>query len=214
MQTDYCWASPGGTYCVPDDFKARFLAEFPTYRIRWSLKDSNWHIEQRIIGESIPPFDISPEDDTLIRFRDGCWRVMAIQPGDRMPCPGIIQKRPRQVCGFSLNVPHRVTREVVCPICRSKGRDGRTIATFWPFDECLIEHLRRGNPLTYGVVKEEGKTQTRAAFEVDRRNALNAAEADRRRRDAGTLDAVDYRWLTGIGSSSGRSRHADDLTFR
>src|SRR5581483_10894945 len=116
------------------------------YRIRWSLRDRKWLVEQQLAAECIPPLRIDPAADDLIRFRDGYWLVMSFQPGDRMACPEVVSRYPRQTCDTTLSVPHRVSREVVCPTCRAARRDGRVIAGYWPFDEILLDHLRRTNP--------------------------------------------------------------------
>ena len=210
--TEYIWSSPGGAYVVPDGWRASFLTDFPGYRVRWSLKERCWHIEQRTHGETIPPFRIDPTDDLLIRAVDGYWRVMALQPGDRMACPTIVNTYPRTLCGNQLPVTVRKTKESICSVCRRAGRDGRTMAGYYPFDETLLDALRRTNPLTYGLV-DNGR-RTRASVEADNANRLIEAEAARQRRDAGTLDAVDYRWLTGIGASSALRRQIDHTTFR
>lgn len=207
MASEYVWTSPGGLYVVPDDFRRRLQTEFPGYRVRWSLKESCWHIEQPVGGGALPPLRIDAYDDSLIRAADGYWLVMKFQPGDRMPCPSLIQKEPRQECTFSLKVPHRQAKEVVCPSCRAKGRDGRTIAAFWPFDEILLETLRHSDPLRDGIVR-----QSRAA---EKNNATILKAGENAAADAMTsLDAVDYRWLSGIGSSNGLRRQIDHTTFR
>lgn len=213
--TEYLWASPGGQYVVPDRWRQEFLAEFPEYRVRWSLAEGCWHLEQAYGRGALPPIRIDDTDDTLIRARDGFWLVMKLQPGDRMACPGIIQKVPRQVCHASMKVPTRRMGEAVCANCRRKGRDGRTVAGFWPFDATLLDELRRTNPLTHGIIKKAGKVQTRAAYEADQANAVMQREGLRKQADAMTsVDAVDYRWLSGIGSSTGIRRQVDDTTFR
>lgn len=200
------WSSPGGLYVVPDGFRRRFLSEFPGYRIRWSLKKQHWMVEQPFGSGALPPLRIDPADDSLVRAKDGFWLVMSFQPGDRMPCPYVLDKLTGKRCGWTMKVPTRETGEAVCDLCRKNGRDGKTMAAYWPFDECLLEQLRFTDPRTGGV--------KRASKWSDLANAAIEAEADWRRRDAGTLDQVDYRWLTGIGASSAKSRHIDAKTFR
>ena len=130
--TEYVWTSPGGIYTVPDSWRAAFLAEFPDYRIRWSLRDHCWHLEQKCGSNTLAPYRIDPFDDSLIRAADGYWLVMAIQPGNRMPCPAVTVRFPRQTCGWTLPVATRETSESICPVCRSKRRDGRVMAGYWP----------------------------------------------------------------------------------
>ena len=207
MASEYVWASPGGLYVVPDIFRQRLQSEFPGYRVRWSLKESCWQIEQPVGGGALPPLRIDPADDSLIRARDGYWLVMKFQPGDRMACPQLIQKEPRQECSYSIRVPHRRAAEVACPICRAKGRDGRTIAAYWPFDETLLEQLRLSDPLRGGIQR-----QSRSA---EANNAAIIKAGENKAADAMTsLDQVDYRWLSGIGSSTGKRRQIDHTTFR
>lgn len=199
--TEYTWTSPGGVYVVPDEWKERFLAEFPDYRIRWSLRQQNWQVEQRCGRSALAPFRIDPFDDSLIRARDGYWLVMTFQPGDRMACPAVISAYPRQQCGWTMTVAHRKSKESVCDMCRFKRREGRTMAAYWPFDELLLEHLRYTDPLRGGT--------TRQKTDSDARNhrLMNPKPAD------SGIDAVDHRWLTGIASSTGRTRYVDDKTF-
>lgn len=201
--TEYVWHSPGGLYNVPDDFKARFLHEFPDYRIRWSLREDRWHLEQKCGRGALAPFRIDPADDSYVRARDGYWLVMAIQPGPRMACPGVVQRTPRQHCNTTLSVPIGKSKEVVCSVCKKSGRDGRTITSYWPLDETLLEHLRYTDPLRGGTTKQK--------LASDKRNAQLLIEADKARQDAITsVDAVDYRWISGIASSTGRTRRTID----
>ena len=205
--TDYLWASPGGFYRVPDEWRARFEAEFPEYRIRWSLRRGSWQIEQRAGRGALPPLRIDPHDDSLIRAADGYWLVMEFQPGDRMPCPGILSIRPRRTCGAIVKVPYRESREAVCPECRKRDRDGKNIAAYWPFDEILLEHLRYSDPLRGGIQRQRQKAEAR--------NAAILREADRRQSDAATsLDYVDMRWLADIPTSGMTRRMVDHTTFR
>lgn len=203
-----CWTSPGGLYVVPDDFRIRFLREFPDYRIRWSLTLQRWQLEQRCGRGALPPIRISPEDDGLIRARDGYWLVMAFQPGNRMACPSVVTRFPdRQTCGMTLPVASRRSAESVCPSCKAHGRDGRHMVAYWPFDELLLDHLRYSDPLRDGTRRQR--------LDADARNAARKAALEADVRDAKTsLDAVDYRWLAGIASSTGIRRQVDASTFR
>lgn len=212
MSAALLWASPGGQYRVPDGWRQRFLADFPDYRVRWSLRDGCWQIEQRCGRSALPPVRIDPHDDSLIRAADGYWLVMAFQPGDRMACPAVVDRHQNQRCGATLAVSHRKAKETVCRACRAKGRDGRTMAAFWPFDELLLEELRRTDPLR---IHDGRNGIQRASAAAAAQNARILAEAEWKRRDAVTsIDAVDYRWLTGIPSTTGRSRRIDATTFR
>lgn len=205
--TEYVWASPGGTYVVPDDFRHRLVTEFPDYRIRWSLRTYQWQLEQRVGSGALPPHRLDPSDDSLIRAADGYWLIMEFRPGDRFACIGLVDKFTNQRCGMTLKAPFREGREIVCPHCRKAGRDGRAIAAYWPFDEALLEHLRFGDPLKGGTVKQRVK--------ADNANTAMLAEAERKKVDAATsIDAVDHRWLTGIPAAGHSRRRIDSSTFR
>jgi hypothetical protein len=216
MPSEYLWSSPGGVYRVPDDFRREFRAEFPDYRIRWSLKKSCWQIEQFVgVKGALPPVrQDDPHNDDIIRARDGYWLVMQTQPGSRMACPALVTRFPRQECGWELKIPPHWQGEVRCPVCVRAGRDGRTVVGNWAFDSILLDELRRTNPLTHGIVKRDGKVQTRAAWEADSRNAAREREADRRVSDSSTLDYVDLRWLKDIPTAGMTRRKIDDQTFR
>lgn len=202
----FLWTSPGGVYTVPDSWREAFLSEFPDYRVRWSLAKGSWHVEQRCGRGALPPFRIDPFDDSLIRARDGYWLVMEFQPGNRMPCPAITTRYPLQRCGWTLSIERGRSKEAVCAWCRRQGRDGRTMAAYWPFDETLLEHLRYSDPLRGGISRQRA--------DADARNQAMLAEAERKRRDACTsIDAVDYRWLSGIGASGATRRQVDGSTF-
>lgn len=215
--TEYLWQSPGGVYVVPDEWRRQFLAEFPDYRVRWSLKKGCWQLEQSYGRGALPPVRLDEADDTLVRARDGYWLVMEFSPGDRMPCPASITHESsgeRQRCNHTLKVPMRKGAEIRCPNCRAHGRDGRTMASYWPFDELLMEHLRRTNPLTHGTVRVAGHTRTRAAYEADRANDLMLREAEKAQAAAvSSLDYVDYRWLAGIPTAGATRRQIDHTTF-
>lgn len=108
-------------------------------RIRWSYKRNEWQIEAKIARAIDPGAQVDAADDDHIRARDGYAFVMSIRRGDRMPCPD---------CGFTLKVPVLHTAEVRCDYCRSRGRDGRHRAAYFPLDsELLFEHLRKIDPI-------------------------------------------------------------------
>lgn len=212
--TEYNWISPAGTYVVPTGFKQRFLADFPDYRIRWSLQHSKWLVEQKY-DNPLPAAKYNPFNDEVIRERDGYWLVSAFQPGDRMACPAWVYKAGGQRCGQTLYVPTRDTMEVVCSLCRRNGRDGRTIAGYWPFDECLLEVMRRTNPLSYGVAKVNGQVRVVAGAEADAANEARDRELVRKTSDIVTSSTAEaYNRLFGISQvgwtgNSGRLIHSD-----
>ncbi len=192
MLNDYVWASPGGAYRVPAAFQQRLQEEFPGYRVRWSLKKQHWMVEQKVDNPD-PPFRPDPFDDSLIRAKEGYWQVMAFQPGDRMGCPG---------CGMTLQVPICDASEVTCQQCRKNGRDGRVMASYWPFDERLLEELRLTNPLTWGVGKIDGKLRVVASAKADRANAAIVKEGYRQLSDTVTSSTIEsYNRQVGIAQT-------------
>lgn len=209
--TEYIGYSPGGVYVVPKDWLKEFHNEFPDYRVRWSLKEQCWHIEQHYGRGALPTFSIDPHNDDLVRARDGYWLVMKIQPGDRMACPAWLPQHPPVQCGYTIKLVPGKFGEHRCDACRKAGRDGRTIAGYLPFEETLLQRLRSTNPLTVGIVRVGGKYQTRASIEADKANELMQKESERQLKDKTTsIDAVDYRWISGIASSTGLSRRTID----
>lgn len=197
----------GPVYTVPATFAKRFLAEFPEYRIRWSFKKNNWQIEQVYGRGALPAVTISPEDDGLIRERDGYWLVMEIQPGDRMACPSIVTRQPLQRCGLTLNVPVRATAETVCLECKRHGRDGRHMASYWPFDETFLDHMRMTDPLRDGI--------RRVSRQAEANNASRDAALDRKTSNEGQAASADlFNRIVGINQwgytgASNRFIHRD-----
>jgi hypothetical protein len=124
---------------APSYVTDRLKSEFGNrLRIRWSYKRSEWQIEAKVARAVEPGSHVDSADDDHIRARDGYAFVLSIRQGDRMPCPD---------CGFSLRVPVLRTEEVRCDYCRSRGRDGRHRAAYYPLDsEKLFEHLRMIDP--------------------------------------------------------------------
>jgi len=125
---------------VPVAFQRRLESEFNgRLRARWSRARGEFHIEQQVGRAVLAPTYVSDWDDDTIRARDGYGFVMAIRPGTRMPCPE---------CGITLDVPVMHSAEVKCPFCRTKGKDGRYPAAYYPLEgDALIQHLRRIDPL-------------------------------------------------------------------
>lgn len=156
---------------APKDFVTRLNSVFSgRLRIRWSTARGEYHIEQRVGRAAHPPYRISAIDDSLIRARDGYTFVMAVRPGDRMPCPH---------CRLTLKVPVMHTAEVICGYCRMSGRDGRHRAAFFPLGELLIDHLRSIDP-ERGAHKEmvdAADRANRALMAARERNVSNTIEA-------------------------------------
>ena len=161
---------PSSTFVkhLTNDFNGRF-------RLRWSAKRQEFHLEQRVqTGQIIPPpIDESGRwdtyDDGFVRARDGYLYVMAIRNGDRMPCP---------VCGLPVAVPVMETRESICDHCRFQGRDGRYIAAFYPLNHVLLEHLRDIDPMNGGPQRVRQRIRARQLDRQSRefKQQLDAAE--------------------------------------
>jgi hypothetical protein len=142
---------------VPTAFAERLRHTFDgRLRLRWSVREKNWHVEQKVgHGFALAPARIEEDRDDLICARDGYFHIMTITPGDRMPCPK---------CEYKLRVPVMEIEHLRCPYCQLKGRATRVFAGYWPLDDNLIRHLQKIDPL-------RGASEALAA-EADRHNAL------------------------------------------
>lgn len=145
-------------------------------RIRWSHKESEWHLEEKVGRAALPPIRVDEGRDDLIRARDGYRLVMIIRPGDRMPCPR---------CGATLKVPVLRVGEVVCRDCSAKrNRQVAFVASYWPLDgESLFDHLRKIDPLTGGIERmmadiAANNARLKAAEERDLKNYGEAVLRD------------------------------------
>src|SRR5688500_16541104 len=92
------------------EFESAFNGRF---RIRWSDKRQEYHVEQKMPlshPHLIPPqvqndtggLEYDTYSDEWIRARDGYFFTMAVRNGTKMPCP---------VCHLTVDVPHMVTAE-------------------------------------------------------------------------------------------------------
>jgi len=130
---------------APSSFTRQLQREFDgRYRLRWSKKRQEWHLEQKVgVGAADLPFRLDEEDDSLVRAKDGYFFVMAIRPGDRGPCPGVdYSTNPPTPCGATLKVPIKETAEVKCERCELAGRDPYFPLAYFPLDDTLIQHIR------------------------------------------------------------------------
>ena len=125
---------------APKSFKESLKTQFnDRIRIRWSDKDQEWQIEEKIARASLPQEHLDDQwDDDAIRQRDGYGFICSVRPGDRMPCP---------VCNTTLKVPVNEFAEIKCDYCSMKGRKTSLIAGFFELSDILLEHLRRLDPL-------------------------------------------------------------------
>lgn len=180
---------------IPRDFSRKLDKMFGgRLRIRWSNQAGAYHIEQKVGRGVLPTFHFDDQwDDNAIRQRDGYLIVMAIRPGDRMPCPQ---------CGLTIKVPVMQFGEAVCEYCRVKGYEGRHVASYWPLGDSLLDHLRKIDPYL-GWREQVHK-------DIDRRNA--AKEAAQQRHIGNITEAVSkehFNRLVGIPSVgyTGRERY-------
>jgi hypothetical protein len=140
---------------APQSFLNRLRDEFGgRLRLRWAPTQGEWHLEQRvgrgIFDPPLPSHRVAPHQRAIQfekreRARDGFSFVMAVRPGDRMPCPA---------CGSTLKVPVMEMRETICTACAAKGRDSHVMAAFYPLGEVLLDHLRKIDPERDGVRRQ------------------------------------------------------------
>lgn len=123
-----------------EQFQARLNQVFGgRLRLRWSNRKGEFHVEEKVGRAVLPPIHMDDTRDDHIRARDGYAFVMAVRPGDRMPCP---------TCGDILRVPVMYSGVTQCPRCtRLKGRDIYHNAAYFPLGENLIDHLKSIDPL-------------------------------------------------------------------
>lgn len=157
-------------------------------RIRWSEREHNFQVEQKVGRAVVAPIFIDPTRDDLIRARDGFHPVMSVQPGDRMPCP---------VCNYTLRVPVMDTHDIRCGYCATRGRTTRVVAGYWPLDDNLITHLRKIDPL------RDASTELRD--EADRHNRV-LLKSQEEAAFAPGLDKFneDYNQIVGIESNTSK----------
>lgn len=130
---------------IPSQFARDLHSTFGgRYRIRWSDRLHTFQLEQKIQTGQVdlmPPVDedgtYDTHSDRWVRARDGFAYIMALTPGDRMPCP---------LCNLTLKVPVMKTGETHCERCIAQGKDGKYVAAYFPFNHIFIEHLRKIDP--------------------------------------------------------------------
>lgn len=169
---------------APDEFTRRLREQSDgELRIRWSNARQEWHIEQRVGRAILEPSPVSAIDDDYIRATEGYVLVMAVRNGDRMPCPD---------CGLELKVPHLRFAEILCPMCKHQGKDGRHVAGFFPLGDALLQHLRKLDP------KRDWRKGEKEA--LDRRNKQLVASREQDYSNYITAVGLEHaRQLMGIG---------------
>lgn len=168
---------------APQAFQERLEREFRgRLRIRFSRKEQEWQIEQKVGRATLPDTYISLYNDDAIRAADGYLHVMSVRQGDRMPCP---------TCRYELKVPVFATVDVACPYCESRGRTTRIVAGYYPLEgDALIQHLRRLDP--------ERGASVELARDADRRNDARLASMERDALEASYGVSQDFNRLFGI----------------
>lgn len=96
-----------------------------------------------------------------------------------MPCP---------TCGLKLRVPEMEFRETRCDYCRTRGKDGRTSAAYFPLGDRLLEHLR--------YIDTERDGLDRQKLDVEKAN--ESMLAARERHAANDREAVTKDYYTKI----------------
>lgn len=154
---------------VPESFARSLTKQLPGLRIRWSEKQRQYHIEQKVARALTPHRRISPLEDAAIRYRDGYGFVMAITQGDRTDCPK---------CHATTHVPVMRMKEAKCEKCGHSFR-----AAFFPLNDFLLEYLRYSDPYRGGIErlmaevdKADADREQRSSREV--KNEVEAATKD------------------------------------
>lgn len=154
-------------------------------RCRWSPNREEWHLEYKIARQKIVGFIINPNDDPAVRARDGYAFIMAVRPGDRMPCPR---------CNYTVKVPVFEIAEAVCDYCRLQGHDGRYPACYFPLDgDKLITELAKLDP-------QNTWTDTLVASADKRNDAMMAAKERQFENQIRSATLDSYKQLVGIPS--------------
>ena len=130
----------------PDpDFIEKLHKEFPEYRVRWSLKNERWQVEQKVGRGALPgTYPEDKFDDGTIRAAEGYWLILEVSPRSETKCPD---------CGFFFQLPMLEIKETRCDYCISRGLDGRTMLGYFPLGEALLEQLRKTDPKRDGIQK-------------------------------------------------------------
>jgi hypothetical protein len=141
-------------------------------RIRWSVVEGAWHLEQQVgRGAALPPLGANPWRDDWIRANDGFALVMVVQPRPDMHCP---------VCDATVQAPYLECAEVFCARCRRNGSDARHMAAYFPLGDALLAHLRSISPLLanqrHRVAQEEALLQRRKRWEEEAEQRELAAQ--------------------------------------
>lgn len=163
---------------APQRFVDQLNSEFDgRLRIRWSEKEREWRLEQKVGNAVTAPIAFDSGRDDLICACDGYAYVLSVKQGDRMCCPKCEWRE--------LRVPVREFAHVGCQ-CGYKG-----IVGFFHLDDNLITHLRMIDP-----TRGRSKDLVRA---LDYRNERRLELAEEAAIGNGNAKAnEDYNQLVGI----------------
>jgi hypothetical protein len=156
------------SYLPDPNFVEALRKEFPEYRVRWSLKNERWQLEQQVGRGALPgTYPEDKFDDGTIRAAEGYWLILEVSPRSETKCPD---------CGFFFQLPHLKITEARCEYCISRGLDGRTMLGYFPLGEALLQQLRKTDPKRDGIQKL-----------AKRMDAKNKLKLDQARKDADAL---------------------------
>jgi hypothetical protein len=161
-----------------EQFNKRLETEFGgRLRARRAPTSGDIHIEEKrgrgIFDPPLPPHKITPKTARLQfekreRARDGFAFVMAIAPGDRIPCP---------TCHLPLRLSVMEIKEAVCEYCRGRNVDTSVMTVYFPLGESLIDHLKKIDPLNDGVQRQIREVEQ---ANTARQKAIDKAAEDTR----------------------------------
>jgi hypothetical protein len=140
-------------YKPPEDFVEKLEREFHGYRIRWSVKNNRWSLEQRVGRGALPgTYPEDKFDDGTIRAAEGYWLILEVSPRPYTKCPE---------CGFHFDLPELKIKEAKCEYCCERGLDARWMLGYFPLGEALLDQLRKTDPKRDGIQKLGAKIDAR-----------------------------------------------------
>jgi hypothetical protein len=171
---------------APASFRASLERQFDgRLRVRWSEAKGEWHIEQKMARSRLARRRVAAgtvEHDEVVRAADGYVFVLAVRPGNRVPCPK---------CGKVLGIPELRMKRSTCPLCSHSF-----LAVYYPLGDMLLEHLRYTDPYRDGLdrifkAQEDAEQQVKAAQHRERHNEGEALWKDHFTQIAG-IQSVGY----------------------
>lgn len=118
---------------APESFSRALDRQFDgRFRVRFSIKRQTWQLEEKCDVARLPPVEIDPADDDLIRAVDGYSYFAEVAPGTTCRCPR---------CGRDSAAVVKAFRATACNKCGLKS-----VRAYWPLDDTLLEHIRETDP--------------------------------------------------------------------